>query len=62
MSSSNLLSLRARDGQARDRAKLYLDARDRVAAPFLKKYSGRLPRGVARKIHQQTLRALNLPV
>ena len=62
MSSSNPLNLNASDGRARDRAKLYLDARDRVAAPFLKKYPGRLPRGVARKIHQQVLRELDMPV
>lgn len=51
-------SLRASDRTARDRAQAYLDARDRVAAPFLKKYPGRLPRRVARQIHQLTVREL----
>lgn len=56
------MNLRASDRTARDQAQRYLDARDRVAAPFIKKYPGKLPRPVARRIHQLTVRELNKPV
>lgn len=51
-------SLRASDRTARDQAQMYLDARDRVAEPYVKKYPGRLPRRIARRIHQLTMREL----
>lgn len=55
------MNLRASDRTVRDKAQAYLDARDRVAAPFLKKYPGRLPRPVARQIHRLTVRELENP-
>lgn len=51
------LNLRASDKTAQLRAYAYLDARDKALAPYLAKYPGRLPRKIARLVHQQALKA-----
>jgi hypothetical protein len=55
-------NLNASDRTARDRANAYLDARDRIAAPYAAKYPGRLPKRIARLIHLKTLKFLGQSV
>lgn len=52
------LNLRASDKTAQMRAYAYLDARDKALANYRAKYPGRLPRKIARLVHQQALAAV----
>lgn len=51
-------NLNASDDRARKRAEAYLKARDVLDAKYLEKYPGKLPRGIARRLHERTLALL----